>query len=108
MAANNITYFLWFKGISFTDMAMLTGWHLLGIGVGGPVFVASARVWGKRHLYLLGTLIIILSSVWAGCSGHSYESMVAARFFQVCSKCGKYKLHMLTVDRASDSLLSKR
>ncbi|KAF2170128.1 hypothetical protein M409DRAFT_64484 [Zasmidium cellare ATCC 36951] len=82
MAANNITYFLWFKGISFTDMSMLTGWHLLGIGVGGPVFVASARVWGKRRLYLLGTLIIILSSVWAGCSGHSYESIVAARFFQ--------------------------
>lgn len=83
MAADNITYFLWFKGVSLTDMAMLTGWHLLGIGVGGPVFVASARVWGKRHLYLLGTSIIVVSSVWAGCSGHNYKSMVAARFFQV-------------------------
>ena len=67
---------------SFTNVALLTGYHLLGVGVAGLVFVASARVWGKRHLYLLGTVIIIISSAWAGASGHNYNSLLAARFFQ--------------------------
>ena len=67
---------------SFTNVALLTGYHLLGVGVAGFIFVASARVWGKRHLYLLGTVIIILSSIWAGLSGHNYNSLLAARFFQ--------------------------
>jgi MFS family permease len=67
---------------SFTNVALLTGYHLLGVGVAGFIFVASARVWGKRHLYLLGTVIIIISSVWAGASGHNYNSLLAARFFQ--------------------------
>lgn len=46
------------------------------------MFVASARVWGKRHLYLLGTLIIIISSAWGGASGTNYKSLVWARVFQ--------------------------
>ena len=48
----------------------------------GFIFVASARVWGKRHLYLLGTFIIIWSSAWGGASNHNYRSLTAARFFQ--------------------------
>ena len=67
---------------SFTNVALLTGYHLLGVGIAGFIFVASARVWGKRHLYLLGTVIIIISSAWAGASGHNYNSLLAARFFQ--------------------------
>ncbi|KAM0721631.1 hypothetical protein Q7P37_002556 [Cladosporium fusiforme] len=67
---------------TFTDVALLTGYHLLGVGIAGFIFVASARVWGKRHLYLLGTVIIIVSSVWAGASGRNYKSLLAARFFQ--------------------------
>lgn len=66
----------------FTDVALLTGYHLLGVGVAGFIFVASARVWGKRHLYLLGTVVIIITSVWGGASNHNYGSLMAARFFQ--------------------------
>ena len=81
LAANTLTLTLYF-GRSFTDIALLTGYHLLGVGVAGFFFVASARVWGKRHLYLLGTLIIIISSIWGGASGHNFKSLMAARFFQ--------------------------
>lgn len=79
----------------FTQVALLTGWHLLGVGVAGFIFVASARVWGKRHLYILGTIIIIISSAWGGGSNfgndlnvsdatrtRNYRSLIAARFFQ--------------------------
>ncbi|KAK5110842.1 hypothetical protein LTR62_005553 [Meristemomyces frigidus] len=81
LAANTLTLTLWFER-SFTDIALLTGYHLLGVGLAGFFFVASARVWGKRHLYLVGTVVIIISSAWGGGSGKNYRSLLAARFFQ--------------------------
>ena len=48
--------------------------------------MASARVWGKRHLFILGTVLIIISSAWGGASGDNYggnyNSLLAARVFQ--------------------------
>ena len=81
LAANTLTLTLYFRR-SFTDVALLTGYHLLGVGLAGFLFVASARVWGKRHLYILGTVIIIISSIWGGASGHNYTSLLWARIFQ--------------------------
>lgn len=51
---------------SFPQIALQTGWHLLAVGLSGFLFVASARVWGKRHVYLLGLLLVIASCAWAG------------------------------------------
>lgn len=67
---------------TFTEMALLTGYHLLGVGLAGFLFVPSARIWGKRHLYLLGTIIVIFSSVWGGACGTNYASLLWARIFQ--------------------------
>jgi len=63
-------------------MALLTGYHLLGVGIAGFLFVPSARIWGKRHVYLLGTVIIIVSCVWGGATGKNYSSFLWARIFQ--------------------------
>ncbi|KAJ9630528.1 hypothetical protein H2203_001051 [Taxawa tesnikishii (nom. ined.)] len=81
LAANTLTLTLYF-GRSFTDIALLTGYHLLGVAIGGFIFVPSARVYGKRHAYLLGTLILIVSSIWGGASGHNYACLLWARIFQ--------------------------
>ncbi|KAL7275490.1 hypothetical protein RUND412_001576 [Rhizina undulata] len=80
LAANTITLSSYFER-TFTDIALLTGWHLCGVGVAGFFFVPSARVWGKRHLYLLGTVLLVASSVWGG-SAHSYKSLLGARVLQ--------------------------
>lgn len=83
LAADSITLLFYYdRPTTFTDIALLTGYHLLGVGVAGFIFVASARVWGKRHLYLLGTITIIWSSAWGGATGQNYNSLIAARFFQ--------------------------
>lgn len=81
LAPNTFVYLTVFRQ-TFTGVALLTGYHLLGVGLAGFIFVASARVWGKRHLYVIGTIIIIISSAWGGGSGTNYSSLVAARFFQ--------------------------
>jgi MFS family permease len=67
---------------NLTDMALLTGYHLLGVGLAGFLFVPSARIWGKRHLYILGTVIVIFSSAWGGANGRNYKSLLWARIFQ--------------------------
>lgn len=81
LAANTVTLSLLFEK-SFTQMALATGYHLLGVGVAGFLFVASARVWGKRHLYLVGTILIIISSAWGGATGTNYKSLLWARIIQ--------------------------
>jgi MFS family permease len=62
--------------------ALLTGYHLLAVGLAGFLFVPSARIYGKRHLYILGCVIIIISCIWAGATGPHYTSFLWARIFQ--------------------------
>lgn len=81
LAANTVSLAIHFKR-TFTDMALLTGYHLLGVGIAGFLFVPSARIWGKRHVYLLGSVIIIISCIWAGATGLNYGSLLWARIFQ--------------------------
>lgn len=69
-------------GISITGAALLTGYHLCGVGVAGILIVPTARVWGKRHLFLMGHVLMIVSCVWAGASGTNATSLLWARIFQ--------------------------
>ncbi|GKT63597.1 major facilitator superfamily transporter [Colletotrichum tofieldiae] len=81
LAANTVTIALLFR-TSFTRIALLTGYFLLGVGAAAIFFVPSARVWGKRHLFIVGTCILIASSAWAGAVGTSYNSLLGARIVQ--------------------------
>ncbi|KAF1941881.1 MFS transporter-like protein [Clathrospora elynae] len=81
LAANTVSLALHFHR-DLTDMALLTGYHLLGVALGGIIFVPSARIWGKRHLYLLGCGLIIVSCIWAGATGPHYASFLWARIVQ--------------------------
>lgn len=81
LAANTITISLLFAQ-DFTHVALLTGYFLLGAGAGAIFFVPSGRIWGKRHLFLVGICILIASSVWAGFVNTNYESFIGARVIQ--------------------------
>jgi MFS family permease len=81
LAANTFSLAIYF-GRTLTEMALLTGYHLLGVGIAGFLFVPSARIWGKRHVYLIGTVVLIFSSAWGGGNGKNYKSLLAARIFQ--------------------------
>lgn len=81
LAANTVTVALYYER-NFTDVALLTGYHLLGVGCAGILCVPTARVWGKRHLFIIGNVLMIISAAWAGGSSNSYRSLTAARVFQ--------------------------
>ncbi|KAI0404493.1 major facilitator superfamily transporter [Xylaria palmicola] len=81
LAANTLTLSVWFS-LNFTYIALLTGYFLLGVGVAGFFFVPSGRIWGKRHLFILGLVILVATSAWAGAVGHNYTSLLWARILQ--------------------------
>lgn len=70
----------------------MTGYLLAGAGAAVIFFVPSARVYGKRHLFLLGLVIVIATSAWAGAvpytaatpadARRNFHSMAAARAIQ--------------------------
>ena len=83
LAADSV-YLAQVFGVTFQDAALMTAYHLCGVAVGGILSVASARVWGKRHLFLFGALLMVASSAWGGSTVHSvsYGSLIWARIFQ--------------------------
>ncbi|KAJ5947034.1 hypothetical protein N7466_000049 [Penicillium verhagenii] len=81
MAANTVTI-AEYEMITFVEAALLTGYHLCGVGVAGILIVPTARVWGKRHLFIIGHVLMIISCIWAGVSGHNHKSLLWARIFQ--------------------------
>ena len=42
LACNTVTMIIWFGSLTVTQAAMLTGYHLLGVGLSGFFFVATA------------------------------------------------------------------
>lgn len=81
MAAYALTITYYYER-NLTAVAILTGYQLCGAGVAGVLIVPTARVWGKRHLYILGNILMIASTAWAGASGHNYESLLWSRVIQ--------------------------
>lgn len=99
LAANTLTLKMILK-ISFTDTALLSmcplkntldlynrtnrtsaGWHLVGVGIAGFFFVPTSRVWGKRHAYIIATLLLIGSSIWGG-AAQGHKSLLWSRVVQ--------------------------
>ncbi|RDA94153.1 hypothetical protein CP533_6585 [Ophiocordyceps camponoti-saundersi (nom. inval.)] len=81
LAANTVVLTIHFH-VTLAQAAVLTGYFVLGTGAAAIFFVPSGRVWGKRHLFLLATCIVVASGAWAGAVGRNYESMAAARAIQ--------------------------
>jgi MFS family permease len=83
VAANSVVLAIVFK-VKFQEAALLTAYHLVGVGVASWLFVPLARVWGKRHVFLLGALLMTASSAWGGSTQRTlnYKSLIWARVVQ--------------------------
>lgn len=83
LAANTVTISLYISK-NFTDVALLTGYFLMGTGFAATFFVPSSRVWGKRHAFIFGMVILIASSAWGGVVGYqkNYNSFLWSRIIQ--------------------------
>ncbi|ORY76954.1 major facilitator superfamily domain-containing protein [Protomyces lactucae-debilis] len=67
---------------TFTRIAMLTGWHVLAVALCGPIFNATCKIYGRRHTFVIGLILMIAGSVWAAAAPATYNSLLGARLLQ--------------------------
>lgn len=68
-------------GVALTQMSLLNGSLVMGLGVSSYVCNALAVVYGTRVIFLVTTLSLIVTSCWSA-AAKSYTSLLAARIFQ--------------------------
>ena len=67
-------------GVSVASVSLTTGFFMLGLGLGGVIVSPTAIIFGKRPVYLVGTLLFVISAIWCAASPN-YPSLVVARIF---------------------------
>ncbi|KAM7208968.1 Major facilitator superfamily domain containing protein [Naviculisporaceae sp. PSN 640] len=68
-------------GVAVHDVSLTTGLYMMGMGLGSVVFSPTAILWGKRPVYLFGSILFIATSVWCALSPN-FTSLVLARILQ--------------------------
>lgn len=66
---------------TFTKIAMLTGYNVLALAIASLFFSATCRVYGRRHTFLFGAVLMVAGCFWAA-AANSYKSMLGARLLQ--------------------------
>jgi MFS family permease len=66
--------------VSMAKVALTTGLYMMGLGLGSVVASPTAILYGKRPVYLISSILYIISCVWCALSPN-YASLVLARIF---------------------------
>lgn len=67
-------------GISVPRVALTTGLYMMGLGCGSVVWSPTAILYGKRPVYLVASIMFVISAVWCALSPN-FASLVVARVF---------------------------
>ena len=67
--------------VSYSQVALTTGFYMMGMGLGSVFFSPTAILFGKRPVYLGSAVMFIATSIWC-CQAPNYANLVAARVFQ--------------------------
>lgn len=68
-------------GISYSQANWTIAIPALGLAVGPLVWSSLGDIYGRRQIFLTGTLIALISTIGAAVAD-SYQGYMAARFFQ--------------------------
>ena len=66
--------------VSIPQVALTTGFYMMGLGLGSVIASPTAILFGKRPVYLVCIALFIVSAVWCALSPN-YASLVVARIF---------------------------
>ena len=62
-------------------VALTTGLFMMGLGIGGVIFSPTAIIFGKRFVFLISAILLLLTSIWCAASP-SFNSLLLARICQ--------------------------
>ena len=65
-------------GVSIPQVALTTGFYMMGLGIGSVIASPTAILFGKRPVYLVGIILFVISAIWCAVSPN-YPSLVVAR-----------------------------
>ncbi|KAK1985479.1 major facilitator superfamily transporter [Colletotrichum cereale] len=68
--------------VSYTAVASLTAVPLIISAFTGLFGLMAAKVWGKRPVYIVSMMLVLIGGVWNTASGDSFGSCMGARVFQ--------------------------
>ncbi|KAK4466733.1 major facilitator superfamily domain-containing protein [Cladorrhinum samala] len=68
-------------GVDVHSVSLTTGLYMMGLGLGSVIFSPTAILYGKRPVYLFGSVLLILSCVWCALSPN-FASLIVARILQ--------------------------
>lgn len=66
--------------VSIPQVALTTGFYMMGLGLGSVVASPTAILFGKRPVYLVCIFLFLVSAIWCALSPN-YPSLVIARIF---------------------------
>ncbi|KAJ5371831.1 Major facilitator superfamily domain general substrate transporter [Penicillium concentricum] len=69
-------------GVSLDNVALLSGYQLLVVGLYGPFCSALARKYGKRPQYLFGCTMALIGTIICVAAGSNYTTLLAGRIIQ--------------------------
>jgi hypothetical protein len=67
--------------VTYSQVALTTGLYMMGLGVGSVIFSPTAILYGKRPVYIGGSILFVVSSVWCALAPN-YANLATARVFQ--------------------------
>ncbi|KAL5343263.1 major facilitator superfamily domain-containing protein [Aspergillus crustosus] len=68
-------------GVGVQQASYTIGVYMLGLGAGAVIWSPTATLFGRRPVYVAGSVLLVASSAWAAASP-SYVSLILARFVQ--------------------------
>ena len=63
--------------------AKFAGWQFWPAGIAGLFGSAVGRIWGKRSVYIVSTLLLFIGAIWNALATDT-NSFLGARVLQVC------------------------
>ena len=67
--------------IAYSRVALTTGLYMMGLGVGSVIASPTAILFGKRPVYLVSSILFVLTSVWCA-RAPTFAQLATARVFQ--------------------------
>ena len=67
--------------VTYSRVALTTGLYMMGLGVGSVIASPTAILYGKRPVYLVSSILFILTSIWCALAP-TYAQLATARVFQ--------------------------
>lgn len=67
-------------GITVEVLSQSTAWLILCLGLCVFIFNPLAKIYGKRPVYVLASLVLVIVSIWVSLSKGSYVSTACSSF----------------------------